>query len=652
MAQLSTIPELSAILAAAQKWKEACLLNSGSMLSHSDLWTPTNLAALDKLFIQHPIMGGESFLEKFRQQLEPAAPEVKQLAAELLWLLFLFPSNITGAKKRQNIAEVWSWSASPLDEAQPSMAVLDHGIGSAGAAYNSRRPDELTLAIRIAQRWKEGAPPVGMDLLADPWRFGSWVDSIPEGNNRQFRHMLLFLLFPDTYERIASGQQKAKILGAFQSLPGIVDHSIAVAGTDSARVAVEKKLLSIRRALEHQYAGQEIDFYEPPVVSLWQPEDKGETEEQEFGEGPRFWIEKTIVKGRPDREEGDHALGKALWSPQRAKDGRDIYANMRAVQPRDVVLHLIDNKQFSGISLVAGPVDDTFQGLQSTAWEGSAYRIPLRDYVPLDPPLAREDFLESPEAAAELRRLRERHRGLFYTEELNLNQGMYLTSAPPDLVAALNRIYQKLYGKGFPHIVLPELPKPDEKDVYSVDDAMLGVFLGRAEFEEMLLLLQTKKNVVLQGPPGVGKTFIARRLAYALLKSEDRKRIRFVQFHQSYSYEDFIEGYRPQDGSFVLRKGLFRDFCEAATADSGHDYVLVVDEINRGNLSKIFGELLMLVEHDKRSPAWSIRLAYSGAEFYVPANLHLIGLMNTADSLGGHPNPAIGGHLKTGQRSS
>ena len=350
---------------------------------------------------------------------------------------------------------------------------------------------------------------------------------------------------------------------------------------------------------------------------------------------PRVWIEKTIVKGRADREQGEHRLGMALWSPQRAKNGADIYSNMRTVQPADVVLHLIDNKQFSGVSIADGYADDTFEGLSHTAWDGPAYRIQLTDYIPLNPPLAREDFLESPEAAAELRKVHEQYRGrgLFYTGDLDLNQGKYLTIAPPELVEALQRIYKKLYGKDLPHLVEREASATvnPRKEGYTVDDAMVGTFLNRAEFEEMLLLLGTKKNVVLQGAPGVGKTFIARRLAYALLKAEDRKRVRFVQFHQSYSYDDFIEGYRPQQGGFALRKGLFREFCETATDDSGRDYVLVIDEINRGNLSKIFGELLMLIEHDKRSPAWEMRLAYSGSEFHVPANVHLIGLMNTAD---------------------
>jgi hypothetical protein len=647
MARLTSTPDhlktdQPPILNAAQQWKERCLLSDGSIFSDSSLWTEANLRILEEHFSKNPIVGDQPFLDKFRQQLEPTSAQVKQLAAEILWLLLLFPSNIGGPKKRENITEVWSWSGANLSASHPMLVLLDYGIGSAGQAFNQRRDLELAFAIRIAQNWKRTGQTSKPSLIEDPWEFGAWVDSFPDSSNRGFRHMILFLLFPDFYERTATARHKAIIVTTFSDL---VDE-LLLSPNDSPGIVLDKKLLSIRKALEEQQPGKEIDFYRSPIQEMWlktkpqEDEDVGDTDDNEkvrsdSDRKPWIWIEKTLVKGRANREVGEHRLGQALWSPQRAKNGGDFYKTMRDVREGDVVLHLIDNKHFAGVSVVAGKVDSTFQGLPDTPWQGPAYRVQLRDYTPLDPPLEREEFLESPIGAAELRKVHKQYgRGLFYTVDLDLNQGKYLTRAPIELVEALNQIYFKLYDKTLPHVerVLSAPQRSTLRDSYSEDDAMSGIFLDQTFFKEMLFLLSTKKNLILQGPPGVGKTFIARRLAYALLKSEDRTRVKFVQFHQSYSYEDFIEGYRPNEGGgFALRKGLFRDFCKKALEDSNRDYVLVIDEINRGNLSKIFGELLMLIEPDKRSPAWNMQLAYSGEDFHVPANLHLVGLMNTAD---------------------
>lgn len=170
---------------------------------------------------------------------------------------------------------------------------------------------------------------------------------------------------------------------------------------------------------------------------------------------------------------------------------------------------------------------------------------------------------------------------------------------------------------------------------YSVSDALSDLFMEEKLFRDIITLLQVKKNVILQGAPGVGKTYVARRLAYALMGEKDEARLEFVQFHQSYSYEDFIQGFRPQEGGgFTLKDGVFYRFCKRAENDPERPYVFVIDEINRGNLSKIFGELLMLIESDKRGPSHSMPLLYSdsrNARFHVPANVHILGMMNTAD---------------------
>lgn len=350
--------------------------------------------------------------------------------------------------------------------------------------------------------------------------------------------------------------------------------------------------------------------------------------------GPRFWIEKTLVSSRPDRLAGDHALGRALWSPQRSKDGRDIYKTMLQVREGDVVFHLTDNKAITDVSIAAQSADDTFNGVDGTDWADQAgYRIALRDHAKLAPPLPRDAFFGTEPFATELRELAESGaKGMFYSRMLELNQGAYLTEATPSLLNILNRAYREFADKDLPYFAgdsAPEAAAP--LDAYNLDHALETLFLERDLAEEILLLWRAKKNLILQGPPGVGKSYAAQRLAFALMGAQDRSRLKFVQFHQSYSYEDFVEGFRPTASGFELKPGKFVEFCRQAEADPGRIYVFIIDEINRGNLSKIMGELMVLIEPDKRDADWAMPLASGKAPFHVPANVHILGLMNTAD---------------------
>lgn len=164
---------------------------------------------------------------------------------------------------------------------------------------------------------------------------------------------------------------------------------------------------------------------------------------------------------------------------------------------------------------------------------------------------------------------------------------------------------------------------------YTKEDFLNDVFMSEEEYERLRSVLVFKKNIILQGAPGVGKTYAVKRLAYSLIGEKNAERVKMVQFHQSYSYEDFIMGFRPSDIGFELRKGTFYNFCKRAELDSVNDYFFIIDEINRGNLSKIFGELFMLLENDKRGA--SLQLVYSDEKFSIPDNLYIIGMMNTAD---------------------
>lgn len=460
MGRSSEVDHLDELLGAAAAWKNRCLLADDSVLSNYRLWTRESIDMLEECFVQNPQLGSTVFLDKLQVQLKSTLPSVRQLAAEMLWILLLFPTKIGGNRKRQNILEVWSWSEEPLDASQPLLKVLDFGIGSAGIGFNNRRPLELAFLINFAQRWKNLESLRQVTLLQSPWEFGNWVDSAPKERASQFRHMLLYLLFPDFYERICSRGHKLNIIAAFSNLL----NSFTPGPGDSEALTVDRKLYAIREALQVEYPGREIDFYTTSVRERWWP---SEEEQEPASEQP---IELTSPAAMP----------------------------------------------------------------ASTA--------------------------------------------------------------------------------------------------YSVDQALQTLFLGREAFQEILDTWMVKRNVILQGPPGVGKSFVAHKLAYALIQSKDRSRVEFIQFHQSYSYEDFVEGFRPfGKGEFKLMQGLFRTFCAKALNDPGNKYVLVIDEINRGNLSKIFGELLLLIEHDKRTEEYALNLTYSADRFYVPPNLYLIGVMNTAD---------------------
>lgn len=224
-----------------------------------------------------------------------------------------------------------------------------------------------------------------------------------------------------------------------------------------------------------------------------------------------------------------------------------------------------------------------------------------------------QKFLPDPLSWNELKEMQE----LKNCEVLINNQGSLFKLTKAEYDAILNREVER------------------EHEAYTTLQALSEVFMEEEELERIVTSLEYKKNIILQGPPGTGKTFLAKRLAFLMLGEKDNSKIEMIQFHQSYSYEDFMQGYRPhEDGTFKLENGVFYRFCKRAQADPDRKYFFIIDEINRGNLSKIFGELMLLIEKDKRGKKYAVSLTYttsSELKFYIPENVYLIGTMNTAD---------------------
>lgn len=263
-------------------------------------------------------------------------------------------------------------------------------------------------------------------------------------------------------------------------------------------------------------------------------------------------------------------------------------------------------------------------------------------FVVADVPISRMQAEEGPERIAFQTSLRQIAKRFSHWKAT-----VFQRSHRPELAQMVfdETIRKRLLSEGLPGLPdgdggLPEevhVPRPAKAGPYDRKQAMHGLFMDETQLDEMLTALREKKNVILQGAPGVGKTYVAKRLAYLLMGEQDPTRVEMIQFHQSYSYEDFIQGFRPTPGGhFDLKYGIFHQFCVRAQGQEaeGNPYVFIIDEINRGNLSKIFGELMMLVEPDKRGREHAIALAYSqitDPRFYIPENVYLIGTLNTAD---------------------
>lgn len=246
---------------------ERCLQEDGSLLvSDTALWTLENLEKLHKVFVATPDEGDRTFTAKFHDQIKPAGVEICRLAAEVLAVYFLFPSSVGASRKKELIGEVLGWAGDALPADGLLVEALSEGIGSGGQGYNTRRPFEIAFFIEAALAWKRSSSTERIAALADPWRFMDFVDGVEGADTRQGRHMLLHILFPDRFERIASREHKRRVVAAFSSLL-----------ESDVPESVDRCLFAIRGKLESLLDRKDIDFYWSPLVEVWN--DSGESGE-------------------------------------------------------------------------------------------------------------------------------------------------------------------------------------------------------------------------------------------------------------------------------------------------------------------------------------------------------------------------------------
>jgi hypothetical protein len=636
-------------------WSDRCLLNNDSLLDPtSKCWTLESLNELHTRFVQNPDESGRDFQSKLRGQMANARPEAVKLMAEMLWLLLLFPSNITARKKRQTIVEIWSWTGESPEPDLPYLAddVLG-GIGSAGTAFNTHRWRELAFLITSLCALRNLDVEEQRLILSDGSRFAAWLEGQPGARNRQLLNILTHLLFPDEFERISSRGDKVNILEHFMNAPSKAELR------RSTNVTIDQALLEVRQRLERD-EGSPIDFYASDLKAQWAARKMAPSDGTTPGfsnslirlmngfstarTGPfrtsgeigaamtdlKAWLEACPPVASSNTLRVKVSVGQGSWTKTpwiALLDERVTTSTQRGIY---IVFLISEDLSVTYLTLNQGMTDlvkalGQRQAVDEMLKVAQTNRPHVADYLSGRFELDNAIDLKSETTAARNYEVGTIAHLAMFSDDLPSDEEV--GNALAELVTAYNLIIDRA-GETTEGDPVSEIEGAPE---FTTDDALEDLFLEREEVEDLILLWRAKKNLILQGPPGVGKSFAAHRLAYTLMGAAEPTRVSMVQFHQSYSYEDFVQGYRPSGEGFALRQGKFVDFCLKALAMPDKKFVFIIDEINRGNLSRILGELMLLVESDKREAKWATSLAYSDSKFFVPENVFILGLMNTAD---------------------
>jgi len=602
--------------AAAREIIQAGILLKPSPFGGSEpTWTVHNATELLHRVFDNYDGGDGSFMQKLEKQLDGASTGVKILAAELLTLQTLPLSNVRAQTKLGKVNTILQWAANGTTLPDSIRRGLEaKGAFNGGTGFNMSQWRHLCWQARLILHLRESTLSAER-ILNGELGFLAVTHSMPE-DVPAIRYTLEYLARPDLCEPIVNREHRRKIRNAFAGVIG--------GPSGDGDLPIVKDLHAIRGAQQGN-SPEYVDWYRDPYLSEWQPSSEDASQRawlvrQHQGGVAMLdtWLAGAFIStraqhlGSPKSGSSFDQVKAAVdagyqhidYSEQRAR-AQEFYRFLSQMKVDDFVLTAFESNLYIGV--VTGEAeyveDETSRLRRGVAW--------------------RKKPLETDDLPAPMPRLLEQQGSV-----VDLTDGLSVITA---------WYAEDEFGDVPPEAELTAQPQiavvPQLRDATAELAAKLHV--QRNDVQEVIRLLQSRQQIVFYGPPGTGKTYLAGKIARFLAGEEHRDHVKTVQFHPSYAYEDFFEGYRPaktegENVGFSLEPGPLRRIAAEASLDGNRDkpYFLIIDEMNRGNLAKIFGELYFLLEYRDQG----INLQYNPQQtFVLPPNLFIIGTMNTSD---------------------
>ena len=608
-------PELES---AGQMILERGLRGEPSPFWNQTTWTEHNANELLRRTLNNNDGGRGNFLVKLQAQLEGAETAVIVLAAELMTLTQLPLVNIRSDTKQNHVELILSWANADTqipDEILRGMKST--GAFNGGRGYNSRKWHNFVWLARFVLKVRAQPQKVLQEALTGPDAFGAITDAVDD-QIQSVRFAVEYMMWPNYFEPVVSQDHRKLLLEAYAWEIG------AQSGSDQRSIA--KDLAAIHK-IHNSKAGHRVDWYEEPFISDWSSKSSAKA-------GQRAWL---VRQQQGNQQLLDEWLDRGEISLQAT--------HLVEVEPGSTLPQIRH-----AVELGYDHVDYAERKQNTHAFHRFLTLMRVGDVVFT----RRGDELFVGIVESEVRFVADEPAHLACDVEWQLLElpadragkpvlGIFDERGPiVDATVALSDLTVFLSGTGEteeleePEIQIAQESAPQPDLLSDIDEAFAAsIHIEKDQLQEVVEMLRARRQIVLYGPPGTGKTFLAGKIARFLATGEHSDHVQIVQFHPSYAYEDFFEGYRPsaaENGQlgFTLEPGPLRRIAAEASAEGNQDkpFFLIIDEMNRGNLAKIFGELYFLLEYRDQS----INLQYSpGSTFKLPPNLFIIGTMNTAD---------------------